>query len=138
MLLNPGYALLTGVIAGIVATYGFSFLTPALKSRGLTDTCGIVNLHLIPGIIGGVCGAIAATTVQGDKWPDAAIAVAFPGRIVDGVPREAGVQVWGTRVDAYCFACDCHLCPCLLQRVACAPLQAALALASSTSACKQH
>jgi hypothetical protein len=41
MLLNPGLALLTGVCAGAVSTYCFSFLSPMLKRRGLTDACGI-------------------------------------------------------------------------------------------------
>ena len=93
MLLNPGHALLTGAVAGIISTYGFSFLTPYLKTKGLTDTCGIANLHLIPGIIGGITGALAATNVTGDKWSDAAIGIAFPGRVVDGVVRSPSSQV---------------------------------------------
>ena len=80
MLLNPGFALLVGALAGVVSTYGFSFLTPALKRRGLTDTCVIANLHLIPGLMGGVVGAIASSAVYGEHWPAEAIAFAFPGR----------------------------------------------------------
>ena len=80
MLLNPGLAILTGTIAGVVSTYGFSYLTPALKRRGLTDTCGIANLHLIPGLIGGLVGTFAAFGVHGENWPAEAIAFAFPGR----------------------------------------------------------
>jgi len=54
MLLNPGLALLTGVCGGILSAYGISFLKPWLKRHGLTDTCGISCLHLIPGVLG-VC-----------------------------------------------------------------------------------
>jgi ammonia channel protein AmtB len=101
MLLNPGLALMTGVIAGIIATYGFSFLSPALKLRGLTDTCGIANLHLIPGLIGGIVGALAATGVTGEHWPDEAVAVAFPGRGARS-PSEQ-VTPHGTRLLCRCL-----------------------------------
>ena len=47
------------------------------------------NLHLIPGLIGGFVGAGAAASVTGDVWPDAVIAVAFPGRR----SRSAALQV---------------------------------------------
>jgi hypothetical protein len=61
---NPWGAMVTGVVAGTVSTYGFSFLSPVLKRNGLTDTCGIVNLHLMPGLIGGAASAIAAGTIN--------------------------------------------------------------------------
>jgi hypothetical protein len=37
---NPFGALLAGSVAGVVSVYGFSFLVPALKRVGVTDTCG--------------------------------------------------------------------------------------------------
>jgi hypothetical protein len=42
-----------GAVAGLVSVYGFSFASPWLKARGLTDTCGIFNLHFLPGLLGG-------------------------------------------------------------------------------------
>lgn len=50
----------------------FNKLTPWLYEKvGLHDTCGVHNLHGLPGIIGGSIGAIAAaaanTTVYGDQ-----------------------------------------------------------------------
>ena len=61
---NPAGALAAGVISGAVSTYGFSFLSPRLKRAGLTDTCGIANLHLLPGLLGGIASAIAAPGSQ--------------------------------------------------------------------------
>jgi len=81
MILNPGAALATGVVAGAVSTLGFSAASPALKRAGaVTDTCGILDLHFVPGVIGGVASALAALGVTGAAWPPAAVAAAFPLR----------------------------------------------------------
>jgi ammonia channel protein AmtB len=37
-----------------------------LKSFGFMDTCGIFNLHGIPGIIAFICGAISITTYDSE------------------------------------------------------------------------
>ena len=80
MLANPWGALLAGTVAGGVSTYGFSYLVPALKRLGLTDTCGISSLHFIPGLMGGFASAIAAAGIDGPDWDHASMLEAFPGR----------------------------------------------------------
>lgn len=52
---TPGYALLIGVAAGALSVVGYSILAPKLEKliKG-TDTCGINNLHGMPGLLGGV------------------------------------------------------------------------------------
>ena len=48
-------ALTVGLAAGSISTLGFAYLTPLLENTiGLGDTCGVHNLHGIPGIIGGL------------------------------------------------------------------------------------
>lgn len=48
-----------GLLAGIISTLGFHFITPFLERKiGLYDTCGIHNLHGIPGALGGIISAI--------------------------------------------------------------------------------
>ncbi|XP_030921786.1 ammonium transporter Rh type A-like, partial [Geospiza fortis] len=48
-----------GVIAGIVSVLGFQFLTPVMASKlRIQDTCGVHNLHGLPGILGGIAGII--------------------------------------------------------------------------------
>jgi ammonium transporter Rh len=59
VLYSPAVALIIGVTAGIISTLGFHYLTPKLESLiGLYDTCGINNLHGIPGVFGGLVSAV--------------------------------------------------------------------------------
>lgn len=52
---TPGYAMLIGLAAGALSVIGYSFIAPKLKKliKG-SDTCGINNLHGMPGIFGGI------------------------------------------------------------------------------------
>ncbi|XP_062840584.1 ammonium transporter Rh type A [Anolis carolinensis] len=57
----PFGAMLIGSIAGIISVLGFKYLTPLFASKlNIQDTCGIHNLHGIPGILGGIASIIAA------------------------------------------------------------------------------
>ena len=62
----PVAAMIIGFLAGVVSTLGFRFLSPMLEKIGLHDTCGVLNLHGIPGIIAGLIGSIwsGAATVD--------------------------------------------------------------------------
>ncbi|NXE10966.1 RHAG protein, partial [Lophotis ruficrista] len=62
--IHPFAAMCIGSIAGIISVLGFHFLSPFLASRlNIQDTCGVHNLHGLPGILGGIAGIIA-TAVQ--------------------------------------------------------------------------
>ena len=52
---TPGYALLIGIAAGALSVVGYSIIAPKLQKliKG-TDSCGINNLHGMPGILGGI------------------------------------------------------------------------------------
>jgi ammonium transporter Rh len=55
----PGVALAIGAIAGAISVIGFKFLAPKLSETiELHDSCGVHNLHGIPGIIGGISSGI--------------------------------------------------------------------------------
>ncbi|XP_068039328.1 ammonium transporter Rh type A [Anomalospiza imberbis] len=57
--IHPFSAMFIGVIAGIVSVLGFQFLTPVMASKlKIQDTCGVHNLHGLPGILGGIAGII--------------------------------------------------------------------------------
>jgi len=46
------------MVAGILSVIGFKYVSPILeRSIGLMDTCGVHNLHGMPGLLGGVAAA---------------------------------------------------------------------------------
>jgi ammonium transporter Rh len=56
-------AMIVGFVAGAVSALGYIYLGPYLKEKiGLHDTCGVHNLHGIPGIIGCIVSAITCAT----------------------------------------------------------------------------
>ncbi|NXA63968.1 RHAG protein, partial [Mohoua ochrocephala] len=63
--IHPFSAMFIGVIAGIVSVLGFQFLTPVLASKlKIQDTCGVHNLHGLPGILGGIAGIIVTAVKE--------------------------------------------------------------------------
>jgi len=58
MMVQPWGALLIGAIAGAISTIGYVHLTPRLASIRFHDTCGVHNLHGIPGVLAGIFGII--------------------------------------------------------------------------------
>ncbi|XP_032040401.1 ammonium transporter Rh type A [Aythya fuligula] len=64
LLNHPFAAMCIGAIAGIISVLGFHFLTPVLASKlNIHDTCGVHNLHGLPGVLGGIAG-IVVTAIQ--------------------------------------------------------------------------
>ncbi|XP_034555830.1 ammonium transporter Rh type A [Notolabrus celidotus] len=67
MNIGPYGAMLIGLVAGIISTLGFKFLSPILASNlGIQDTCGVHNLHGMPGILGGLAGIVAVALGKKD------------------------------------------------------------------------
>ena len=88
MVVSPGGALLQGSIAGILSVFGYKYVTPWLTKRfGLMDTCGIHNLHGMPGLLGGLAGIIASTIATESKY-GAPLDQVFPRG-----SKQAGYQV---------------------------------------------
>ena len=79
MFLQPYGALVIGSFAGLVSTLGFNYLSPFLdRTIGLKDTCGILNLHCIPGFMGAIVSVIvtgsADEATQGQGFPEGTFA----------------------------------------------------------------
>jgi ammonium transporter Rh len=81
LVIGPGGALTVGAVAGFLSTFGYVYIHPFLERKiGLDDTCGVNNLHGMPGIMGAVVGAIscnaASASVYGVSYSD----IFGPGR----------------------------------------------------------
>lgn len=71
--MRPSDSMIIGLVAGMVSSFGFARLTPFLEARiGLHDTCGVHNLHGMPGIIAAVSSIVitAYKAPLGHDMPD--------------------------------------------------------------------
>jgi ammonium transporter Rh len=79
MYVRPGWAVLIGMLASFVSVNGYVFLTPFLAGRfGVGDTCGIANLHFMPGVIGSVASAVLAHAARDSNYPAGGLRARFP------------------------------------------------------------
>lgn len=68
MIVLPFGSMIVGFIAGTISSFGFAYLSAILKKAiNLHDTCGVHNLHGMPGVIGGLTSAIIASR-SGDNF----------------------------------------------------------------------
>ncbi|XP_053907151.1 ammonium transporter Rh type B isoform X1 [Cuculus canorus] len=69
MLVTPFGALIVGFLAGLIPPLAFRFLTPTLSSRLKTqDTCGVHNVHGLPGILGSLLGTLLTALATADTY----------------------------------------------------------------------
>jgi hypothetical protein len=80
MNIQPFSAMLIGSFAGVLSTLGFQYLTPLLKKVYLHDTCGVNNLHGMPGLLSGIIGAIVAATASRENYHDDSLYKFYPSR----------------------------------------------------------
>lgn len=62
MMIHPWGALVIGAAAGTLSVLGYKFLSPFLASKlKLHDTCGVNNLHGMPGILAAIAGIVVSS-----------------------------------------------------------------------------
>ena len=62
---SPAESIVIGLIAGAISTFGFAMIQSRLqKGLKIVDTCGVSNLHGIPGIFGGLAALIVVTGIN--------------------------------------------------------------------------
>ncbi|KAJ0026528.1 hypothetical protein NQD34_017528 [Periophthalmus magnuspinnatus] len=110
MNIGPFGAMLIGFIAGIISTLGFKFLTPVLASNlGIQDTCGVHNLHGLPGVLGGLAGIVAVALGKKEGGSPAmqaaalasSLGFALVGGAITGLIMK--LPIWGQPPDQNCF-----------------------------------
>eukprot|EP01113_Clastostelium_recurvatum_P037473 TRINITY_DN5486_c0_g1_i2.p1 TRINITY_DN5486_c0_g1~~TRINITY_DN5486_c0_g1_i2.p1 ORF type:complete len:607 (-),score=150.24 TRINITY_DN5486_c0_g1_i2:13-1812(-) len=71
LVLGPGGSLLLGLAAGTISTLGFCYVSPWVEKKfGLQDTCGILNLHGMPGVLGGIASAVVTGIARDDRYEE--------------------------------------------------------------------
>merc|ERR1712242_574127 len=94
LVVTAGWAMAIGAFAGIVSALGFLKLSPFLQKKiSLHDTCGVHNLHGIPGVIGGLFGALSAGMAD-TAFGDVSLKATF-SNVADGktLGHQAGIQL---------------------------------------------
>jgi len=87
LILSPYTAMLIGMIAGTLSTYGYVFISPWLERKGIRDTCGIHNLHGMPGVLGGISSIFCSWFHSSSDYGD--VSKVMPAR---GDGRSGGAQ----------------------------------------------
>lgn len=69
MMLTPFGSMIVGFLAGTISVLGYKYLSPVLESKlKIQDTCGVHNLHGMPGVLGAIVGIITAVVASTDVY----------------------------------------------------------------------
>jgi ammonium transporter Rh len=97
IVVSPCGSMIAGFIVGSISATGFAYLSPFVKKHLiLHDTCGVLNLHGIPGVIGGLISAIVASRMDGTFGEN--LAVGYPAQAARSPQEQAGYQLAGLGV----------------------------------------
>ncbi|TLD42471.1 MAG: Ammonium transporter [Candidatus Jettenia ecosi] len=98
---TPKSSLILGFIAGILSVIGFALIQPRVQRiiKGI-DTCGVHNLHGMPGVLGGLAAIfIAKNVVPGLQIK--AVIVTFIIAWITGLAAGTVVSLFGYRRQSY-------------------------------------
>ncbi|XP_044749007.1 ammonium transporter Rh type B [Coccinella septempunctata] len=85
LLVQPYGAILIGILSAIISMVGFKKVTPWLETKWkINDTCGVNNLHGIPGILGGLIGTFFASLATEENY-GLALYELYPARWADEI-----------------------------------------------------
>ncbi len=99
-IVSPEGAFGIGLLAGAISVLGYVFLQPALESRfKLVDTCGVHNLHGMPGLLGGLSAFLVVPGIAIAQFNGIAITliIAISGGLLAG----AIIKATGTTREPY-------------------------------------
>lgn len=92
LMIQPWGAILIGIIAGCISVLGYVYVQPFItKKLNLHDTCGVHNLHGMPGVFGAFAG-IAAVGIICDKEYGLSLYKIFDARNPENEGRSRGDQ----------------------------------------------
>jgi ammonium transporter Rh len=96
---TPGLSMIIGLIAGGISVVGYTIIQPRLqKLTGGVDTCGVHNLHGLPGVFGGL---VAMGLVAFPLWQLAGITLTVVLAVTTGLAVGFVVSKLGTKETPY-------------------------------------
>lgn len=97
---GPTGAFLIGLLAGALSVIGYVFIQPWLEAKlKLVDTCGVHNLHGMPGLLGGLSAIVVVPGVAMVQLTGIGITLAIA--ITGGLIAGAVIKATGTTEQAY-------------------------------------
>jgi len=92
MAVYPGGAIGIGCLAGLLSCFGYNYIQPFLEKKiKLYDTCGVHNLHGMPGVLGALISAVVAGVGADSEVYGSQLADNFPAGYTPS--KQGGIQV---------------------------------------------
>ncbi len=94
-------AFIVGILAGALSTFGFAVLQSKIERilKGI-DTCGVMNLHGMPGILGGIAAVFIVDNInKGSQM--AGIGITILVAVVTGFVAGKIIAILGRRTEPY-------------------------------------
>ncbi|RLN66270.1 hypothetical protein BBJ28_00023847 [Nothophytophthora sp. Chile5] len=96
--INPASAITIGLMAGCVSVAGYSLASPMLERRlRLSDSAGILNLHGMPGVIGGLACGFTTMAISDEHYGDQVVDI-YVARDHRSALLQGGYQILATFV----------------------------------------
>ncbi len=94
-------AFLIGLLAGVVSTFGFAVIQGKLQSKlKCIDTCGVLNLHGWPGLMGGIAAVFVVDGInKSNQFKGIAITIIVA--LVAGYITGKILSAFGRKAEAY-------------------------------------
>ncbi len=101
---NPVSSMVIGLLAGALSVFGFAVILPWLQNKiKKVDTCGVMCLHGLPGLMGGIAAMFVVSGLDCRKqWTGIVIAVVLA--FVSGYISGLILSLFGRRAEAYADA----------------------------------
>ncbi|CAF1664840.1 unnamed protein product, partial [Adineta ricciae] len=88
-------AMIIGSVAGTISTLGYKYLLESLKKIQIHDTCGVHNLHGLPGVLSGLAGIVLASMPWRSLYQENLTDQCLGGGLNRSVRVHAGYQCAG-------------------------------------------
>jgi ammonium transporter Rh len=88
-------AMIVGSVAGTISTLGYKYLLEILKNIHIHDTCGVHNLHGMPGVLSGLGSIVVASMPWKSFYQQGLTSKCLGGGLNRSVSAQAGYQCAG-------------------------------------------